>query len=141
MKLPSLCAVALLFLAASLSAQGLVTPKPEDAARDAASSWLTLLDDAKYAESWTAAAPSIQKLVPLERWNKAMAAVRTPFGKLVSRTLKDAKFTVSLPGAPDGQYVILQYQTVFENKASALETVTPMRDPEGSWKVAGYYVK
>src|SRR6187402_2269643 len=29
----------------------------------------------------------------------------------------------------------------FANKASAVETVTPMRDKDGSWKVSGYYVK
>ena len=140
MKLPALCAFVLLF-AGALHAQAPATPKPEDAAKTAATPWLALLDGAKYTESWNAAAPIIQKLVPLARWNNAMTAVRAPFGKVVSRTLKDAKFTVSMPGAPDGQYVILRYDTKFENKSSAVETVTPMLDADGSWKVSGYYIK
>ena len=44
-------------------------------------------------------------------------------------------------GTADGEYVILQYQTVFENKAEAVETVTPMVDWDGAWKVSGYFVK
>lgn len=141
MKLPSLCALVVLIAAAALHAQAPVTPKPEDAAKEAVLPWLALLDDAKYPESWNAAAPTIQKLVPLDRWTKAMTAVRTPFGKVVRRTLKDAKFTVSVPGAPEGQYVIFQFETVFEHKPAAVETVTPMRTPDGAWKVAGYYIK
>ena len=46
-----------------------------------------------------------------------------------------------MPGAPDGRYVVVQYDTVFENKASAVETVTPMADPDGVWRVAGYFIR
>jgi hypothetical protein len=47
----------------------------------------------------------------------------------------------SLPGAPDGEYVVIQYRTSFENKNDAIETVTPMKDTDGTWRVSGYYVK
>jgi len=46
----------------------------------------------------------------------------------------------SLPGAPDGQYVVLRFETSFDNKAKAIETVTPMLD-DGTWRVSGYYVQ
>ncbi|KPJ71393.1 hypothetical protein AMJ52_08655, partial [candidate division TA06 bacterium DG_78] len=62
-------------------------------------------------------------------------------GKLVSRTVKSAKYTTSLPGAPDGEYVVIQYEASFENKQSAIETVTPMKDTDGAWRVSGYYIK
>ena len=29
----------------------------------------------------------------------------------------------------------------FENKASAVETVTPMLDTDGIWRISGYYIK
>jgi hypothetical protein len=35
---------------------------------------------------------------------------------------------------------VIQYATRFE-RANVVETVTPMRDKDGSWKVSGYYVK
>jgi hypothetical protein len=68
-------------------------------------------------------------------------AVRAPLGKLVSRKLKSRQYAESLPGAPDGKYVVIQYDTVFENKKSAVETVTPMQDADGAWRVSGYYIK
>jgi len=60
---------------------------------------------------------------------------------LVSRELKSTRYTTSAPGAPDGQYVIIQYNTTFEKKMSAVETVTPMLDQDGKWRVSGYYIK
>jgi hypothetical protein len=46
-----------------------------------------------------------------------------------------------MPGAPDGEYVVVQYETEFERKASAVETITPERDKSGTWRVSGYYIK
>ncbi|MGH7422575.1 MAG: DUF4019 domain-containing protein [Candidatus Methylomirabilales bacterium] len=46
-----------------------------------------------------------------------------------------------MPGAPDGHYVVIQYETSFEKKASAFETITPMREKDGKWRVAGYYIR
>src|SRR3990172_8443962 len=45
------------------------------------------------------------------------------------------------PGAPDGQYVVIQYETSFERKSSAIETITPIREKDGKWRVAGYYIR
>ncbi len=52
-----------------------------------------------------------------------------------------ATFTRTVPGAPDGEYVVIQFDTQFENKAAAVETVTPMREKDGSWRVSGYFIK
>jgi hypothetical protein len=46
-----------------------------------------------------------------------------------------------VPGAPDGRYVTIQYETVFEKKASAVETITPMLDPDGIWRVSRYFIR
>ena len=47
----------------------------------------------------------------------------------------------ALPGAPDGEYVVIQYESSFEHKQSAIETVTPMLDTDGKWRVSGYFIK
>jgi phosphoglycolate phosphatase len=31
--------------------------------------------------------------------------------------------------------------TVFENKKSAIETITPTLDNDGEWRVSGYFIK
>ena len=58
-----------------------------------------------------------------------------------SRRLVSARFERSLPGVPDGEYVIVQFNSSFEHKADATETVTPMKDPDGQWRVSGYFIK
>jgi Protein of unknown function (DUF4019) len=37
--------------------------------------------------------------------------------------------------------VIAQYDTSFEKKESAVETVTMMKDKDGSWRAAGYFIR
>jgi hypothetical protein len=51
------------------------------------------------------------------------------------------EYSEKLPGAPDGKYVVIQFDAVFENKPSAVETVTPMLDPDGVWRVSGYFIR
>lgn len=111
------------------------------AATIAAESWLKLVDDAQYDASWTNAASAFRGAVSTEAWSKAASTVRGQLGKLVSRKLASANYTTSLPSAPDGKYVVIQYDASFEKKASAVETVTPMQDADGTWRVAGYFIK
>jgi hypothetical protein len=47
----------------------------------------------------------------------------------------------TLPGVPDGEYVVVQFDTSFEKKKTAIETVTPMKEPDGRWRVSGYFIK
>jgi hypothetical protein len=113
----------------------------EKAAQAAAEKWLGLVDQGQYAESWGTASSYFKNAVPEKQWLQSMKGARQPLGKMISRRLKSATFTTSLPGAPDGQYVVIQYATSFENKASAVETVTPLRDPDKQWRVSGYFIK
>ena len=113
----------------------------EKAAQAAAEKWLALVDQGQYAESWQTAAAYFKNAVPEQQWLQSMKGARKPLGKLLSRKLLRSTFTTSLPGAPDGQYVVIQYSTSFENKASAVETVTPMLDADKRWRVSGYFIK
>ena len=110
-------------------------------ALEAANKWIALIDELKYGESWETAAVYFKNAIGKEVWEQKLAAVRKPLGKLVSRRLKSKTYTTSLPGAPDGEYVVLQFITSFENKDSGIETVTPMLDSDGIWRVSGYYIK
>ena len=74
-------------------------------------------------------------------WKQQIQSARAIFGKLKSRKLKSATPTTALPGAPDGNYVTIQYDTAFEKKESALETVTLKLENDGQWGVIGYYIR
>jgi hypothetical protein len=115
--------------------------KPEAAAQKAAESWLALVDSGKYSESWDEAASSFKAAVTKQKWEQAAGAVRDQTGKLKSRKLVSANYAKKLPNVPEGEYVVIQYDAAFEKAPAAIETITPMREKDGSWKVAGYFVK
>jgi len=110
-------------------------------ALDSAQEWLDLVDNYEYENSWSKAAPYFKNNVTSDKWNQMLTGVRKPLGKIISRELKSEQYANELPGAPDGEYFIIQYNTVFENKSSAVETVTLMLAQDANWKVAGYFVK
>jgi hypothetical protein len=113
----------------------------EDAAQAAAESWLALVDAGEYGDSWDEAAARFQGAVTRDQWEQAVNGVREPLGAVVSRKVKSRQYTKQLPGAPDGEYVVVQFETVFENKAEAVETLTPMVDKDGAWRVSGYFIR
>ena len=70
-----------------------------------------------------------------------MQSTRQPLGASLSRKFISKRYLTSLPGAPDGEYVVILFAASFQNKQSAVETVTPMLDKDGTWRVSGYYIK
>lgn len=131
-------AILVMLPASAVMAQG---ADKEKIALVAAEKWLTLIDRGKYAESWKETAEYFKTAVKQEQWEQSLVAVRKPLGKLISRKVKNKSYKTSLPGAPDGEYVVIQFQTSFEKKKSAVETVTPMMDKDGNWRISGYYIK
>lgn len=110
-------------------------------AKEAASSWLKLVDSGNYAASWDQASSLFKAVVTESSWKSALKSSRGSLGAVRARELQSATFTQTIPGAPDGEYVIIKYVSHFENKANAIETVTPVLGNDGSWRVSGYYVK
>lgn len=116
-------------------------PETKEAAIAAAQEWLSLIDSGEYAQSWRDAAGYFRNAVPEKRWVQSLNAARKPLGRLVSRTVTNTMYRTSLPGAPDDKYVVIRFKTSFANKKSAIETVTAMLEKDGTWRVAGYYIK
>jgi Protein of unknown function (DUF4019) len=111
------------------------------AAQGAASEWLKLVDSGNYAQSWEEAANIMKANIAKEQWQAMLSRNRAPLGTLLSRKLTSVEYKEGLPGAPVGQYVVLQYESSFQNKASVLETATPTLDKDGTWRVSLYYIR
>ena len=86
-------------------------------------------------------AQSFKAVVTKDQWQSAMDANRAPQGKVLSRKLKSAAYVKNPPNAPEGEYVQIQYETDFEHKQAAVETVVPTLDKDGKWRVSGYFIK
>lgn len=142
MKLAKIYAtIGIAFLGLCFSSGSIASEEKEAQALTAAKTWLALVDAGKYGDSWETAAAYFKGAISKEKWEQMLTAVRNPLGWLVSRELISTTYTQSLPGAPDGEYVVIQFATSFENKKSAIETVTPMLENDGEWRVSGFYIK
>ena len=111
------------------------------ATESAAEAWLKFVDSGDYSQSWQDASSLFKAAVTEKDWERQLKAARMPVGALFSRKLKSAEYKTELPGAPDGQYVVIKYETSFANKKSAVETVTLMLDKDREWRVSGYFIK
>jgi hypothetical protein len=118
-----------------------IANEKQEVAIAAAQQWLALIDAGDYAKSWRESAALFRNAISESQWEQSLNAVRQPLGELISRKVKSAIYTTSLPGAPDGEYVVIRFETSYANKKSAIETVTPMREKSGGWRVSGYYIK
>ena len=130
------CIAAVMLAGSSAAAQS-----PEDKAQSAAETWLQVVDDGAYDASWDQAAKLFKGSITKEQWKQALTGARTPLGKRVSRKVKTRKYAEKLPGAPDGKYVVIEFDTAFEHKSTAVETVTPLLDTDGAWRVSGYFIR
>jgi hypothetical protein len=134
----------MLFVLITLALPGVLwsaDPAKEKAAAEAAQKWLALVDQGKYAESWKASSKLLRDAITSKDWEQTLQRAAGPLGKMLSRKVLSATYTTSVPGAPEGEYVVIQFETDFENKPKAVETVTPMLEKDGKWRVSGYYVQ
>jgi hypothetical protein len=112
-----------------------------DAAPKAAATWLGLIDSGQYSQSWTTASSTFRKDVDEDKWDKTIQAVLHTLGKPSNRKLEKTAATKTLPGSPDGNYIVVTYQTNFTNKKAATETVALVLDSDQNWRVSGYVIK
>ena len=109
----------------------------EDAAVEVATQWLKLLDLGSVGESWEQSAGVFRNNLSIEDFKKSIQVSRGPLGRLRSRKLRTAQAAHSVPNAPRGRYVVMQFDSVFANHPAIVETVTAKFEG-GGWRVLGY---
>jgi hypothetical protein len=108
---------------------------------EAGQKWLMLIDEGRADAAWDVASTHLRSVVTRDQWINGIRRFRKPFGKLASR--KAVKFgrAHSMPGAPDGDYAIIEYESTFANGKHATEQLIWMLEGESSWRVSGYYIR
>ncbi|HEX6745789.1 MAG TPA: DUF4019 domain-containing protein [Longimicrobium sp.] len=107
----------------------------------AADAWLERLDAGDVEATWERTSSLFRQLVDLSKWTQSFEQVTALFGRPLERELATSEYLESVPGAPDGNYVVLTYTTAFERKKEAIETVVAALDDDGEWRVGGYFVR
>jgi hypothetical protein len=129
-------------LAAPMMVVGFQTaPSDTKAVQPSVEKWLSLVDTQSYAASWDEASSGFRGAVTRDQWQAAVSTARAPLGPMKSRELRTSRATTSLRGAPPGQYMVFEFDTVFAQQQNATETVTAAREQDGTWRVVGYVVK
>ncbi len=119
--------------------------KPDTAkateAIQSAERFLQLVDNESYEQSWQAAAKLLKEKVPNEEWIKKMASLRTWAGPVVERKNTGSRYTTEAEDSPEGEYIILSYDSKYQKQESAKEQVIVMLEDDHLWRVAGYFVQ
>ncbi len=112
----------------------------EEAARNAAEQWLTRTDGGDHAGAWDAAAPLFRAGIRKEVWEGTQKALLEQLGRPDRRELIAAKYTASVPGSPEGEFVLIQYRRPVRAGGPVMETLTMERFGE-EWRTSGYYIQ
>lgn len=111
------------------------------AALKTADAFIAKVDAADWEGSWAISGEYFQSLTTVEQWTAAAQTAREPLGKVKERRVATIQNVTSLPGAPDGDYKVLQYHSFFEGvDALTIETVVMIRRG-GGHEIAGYFVR
>ena len=110
-----------------------------DSAKQAAQSWLALLDADKFEATWEQSATTLRSNIDATGWAQRLKSAHSTLDSLQSRSLVEARYTTTLPNMPEGDYVIAQYRATYGTEPAA-ETVS-LKKENGEWRVAGYVIR
>ncbi len=139
MKRMLLAVLAGVLLAAGSPAAG---GEAEKAAATASGAWLAIVDAGRYGESWDAAAATFRQALTKPQW--IGRASRRCARRSASWCRAGSSAASSRRGCPGRRRASTWSSSTtadFEKAKGMTETVTPMKDPDGTWRVSGYYIK
>ena len=114
---------------------------PEKAAQFAAESWMRLIEDGKYSESWDEASQFLRARISKDKWKSRCASLTKTsgeLGQLKSRNLKKALLVESLPDVRGQQGVILIYESSFSKLGPRSATLEMVLGKGDVWRIAFY---
>ncbi len=102
--------------------------------------WLALMDAGQYEEGWRQSHPLFQEKLDRDEWLQQMQKERGSLGEVKAREVYDSGYFGNIPNHPGLEMTVIQFQSSFENKPQAVETLSPVRLNGGPWKVGGYVI-
>lgn len=111
-----------------------------DRAVAVAAGFLASLDAKTPEQAWQQFSPLARIAKPQEPWQNLNRALRSAYGPLETRTVRDFALKNRYPTLPDGRYAIVQFDTTFAAKHGAIETVILVLADEGRWLVHDYII-
>jgi len=134
--------VALLLAGGALAPLAHAAMSPEEQqAVNAAERWLVPVDAGRSADAYAMASAQFKSTVSREQWRDGVRDLRKPFGRVVLRKAEKLAHTIEKPKGDPGEQIVILFDTKFVAKKIATEEITMIREPDGIWRVAGYYIR
>ena len=118
-----------------------IDPEKAQVATSAANRFLQLLDQGEYARSWQTSAALMQSRVTEKEWTEKLTQARTRSGALVERKQDKISYSTTAYDSPDGEYILLVFNSRFQQAEKVEETLTIMLEEDNRWRVAGYFMQ
>jgi hypothetical protein len=119
------------------------TPDEETSikATDAAVKFLYLVDNGEYGQSWEVASTHLQETIGKQEWEEKLEAIRGAIGTVAERVKDDVTYLEAAGDMPEGEYVVILFNTNFSEREFVVENVTLHLATDGAWRVGGYFLK
>ena len=105
-----------------------------------ANGYLELLDQGRYQDAWQTMSPLFWSLHIQQEWQQRISAIRKAYGPVISRDFTRSSYRSSYRNAPDGEYLIFQFDTVFTHKAKGVETIVLQCSPTNVCVTVDYVI-
>ena len=113
----------------------------EAAAVNAAERWLAPVDAGRSADAYAMAATSFKSAVSRGQWRDGLRDIRKPFGRVVTRKAAKLASKSEKPKGDPGEQIVILFDTTFAGNKLATEEITMVRETDGLWRVAAYYIR
>jgi hypothetical protein len=113
---------------------------PSSTALAKAESFVVILDNRNYGEAYLQSSDLLKLRTPQKEWIEQQKTAFHLLGDVQKRQLMAVKARDIYPGLPDGNYLIVCFETRTAHKARAIEVVL-LREEETDWRVCNYSIR
>jgi len=107
---------------------------------DLAGQFVCRLDAGDYSGAWMALDAHARLLKTAQDWQRYQAAIRSAYGPLQQRRFRSLDHRGTYSQHPDGDYVVVCFDSRFADKQAAIETVVLRQEPAGAVSIIAYYI-
>lgn len=103
-------------------------------------SWLELLDNGRYYQTWQYASHTFKQRIAASKWDQVLKGTRSKLGELQNRTLAGYSKRQQFSGMPDGEYLVLKFTSQYEH-ADTLSELLVLTEEQGELRVIAYFIQ
>jgi len=101
-------------------------------------SWLNDINHNQYENAYKLLSKEVKVMVGKEPWIALINELMLEFGNLESRTVKQKYFQSQMEEMEDGFYVVIEYDSQYENTKDHTEHLLLKQNDKAKWEIANY---